>query len=85
MEQNISVNYPESLASSLKMNSSEFSNEMKNISLVKLYEIGRISSTLASKVLKITRLDFLDLLQKYKVSYFANGLESELENDFANA
>ncbi len=85
MEQNISVNYPESLASSLKMNSSEFSNEMKNISLVKLYEIGRISSTLASKVLKITRLDFLDLLQKYKVSYFANSLESELENDFANA
>ena len=85
MEQNISVNYPESLASSLKMNSSEFSNEMKNISLVKLYEIGRISSTLASKVLKITRLDFLDLLQKYKVSYFSNSLESELENDFANA
>ena len=85
MEQNISVNYPESLASSLNMSSSEFSNEIKKISLVKLYEIGRVSSTLASKVLQITRLDFLDLLHKYKVSYFANGLESELEDDFANA
>jgi len=31
------------------------------------------------------RVDFLDLLEKYNVSYFFKGLENELESDFSNA
>ncbi len=85
MEHLISINYPESLAFSLKMNVNEFQNEMKVVSLVKLYELGKISSGFASKLLKISRVDFLELLGKYNVSYFDNGLESELESDFENA
>ncbi|MBS9766774.1 MAG: UPF0175 family protein [Flavobacteriaceae bacterium] len=85
MAHSISINYPESLAFSLKMNAVEFQNEMKVVSLVKLYELGKISSGFASKLLNISRLDFLEMLSKYNVSYFDNGLENELELDFENA
>ena len=85
MEHQISINYPESLAFSLKMGNKEFVNEMKIISLVKLYELGKISSGIAADLLKLNRIDFLGLLNKYNVSYFHKGMEDELENDFANA
>ncbi len=85
MERLIAINYPESLASSLKMENQEFKNEMKIISLIKLYELGKISSGRAANLLKMNRVDFLDLLQKYNVSYFHQGLENELESDLKNA
>ena len=85
MEHLISINYPESLAFSLKMGDQEFKSEMKTLSLIKLYELGKISSGLAAKLLDINRVDFLELLEKYNVSYFHKGLENELESDFRNA
>ena len=85
MERLISINYPESLAFSLKMENQEFKDEMKLISLIKLYELGKISSGRAANLLNINRIDFLDLLQKYNVSYFHKGLENELESDLRNA
>jgi predicted HTH domain antitoxin len=85
MEKQISVSYPESLASSLKMENKEFVNEIKTISLIKLYELGKISSGLASKLLTISRIEFIDLLGKYNVSYFHESLGNELETDFSNA
>jgi len=85
MERQIAISYPESLAFSLKMENGEFETEMKKISLVKLYELGKISSGLASKLLNLSRIDFLDMLEKYNVSYFHKGLENELESDLNNA
>ena len=85
MEQLISINYPESLALSLKMDNKEFKNEMKTISLIKLYELGKISSGIAANLLSINRIEFLELLKKYNVSFFHKGLEDELESDLANA
>ncbi len=85
MEHLISINYPESLAFSLKMGNKEFGDEMKTISLIKLYELGKISSGFAANLLKLTRIDFLELLKKYNVSYFHKGIEDELENDIENA
>ena len=77
--------YPESLAFSLKMGDQEFKHEIKAISIVKLYELGKISSGQAAKLLNINRVDFLELLQKYNVSYFPKELEEELEDDIKNA
>ena len=85
MEHLIPVNYPESLAFSLKLGNQEFKSEMKTLSLIKLYELGKISSGLAAKLLSMSRVDFLDLLEKYNVSYFHKGLENEIETDFLNA
>lgn len=85
MEHLISINYPESLAFSLKMENQEFINEIKTLSLIKLYELGKISSGFAAKLLDMSRIDFLDLLEKYNVSYLHKGFENELESDFLNA
>lgn len=84
MERQIAISYPESLAFSLKMRDSEFESEMKLISIVKLYELGKISSGLASRLLNISRVDFLELLAKYNVSYLHN-YEDEIESDLRNA
>ncbi|MCK5776414.1 MAG: UPF0175 family protein [Bacteroidales bacterium] len=75
----ISINYPEKLAFLLKMENVEFAKEIKTISLVK------ISSGLASNILELSRIDFLELVEKYNVSYFNKGLENELLDDLDNA
>ena len=79
----ISISYPETLAFSLKMQNSEFEREIKTASLVKFYEMGKVSSGLAAKILGISRIDFLDRLAIYGVSSFADA--DELENDITNA
>ena len=85
MDQQIAIFYPEKLAFSMRMKRKEFESEMKLISLVKLYELGKISSGVASKLLDMTRIEFLEILKKYNDSYFYNGLEEELEADLDNA
>ena len=77
----ITVTYPKFLADSLKMQNSEFEKEIKTLSLVKLYEVGKVSSGIAAKILGISRIDFLDLLGFYHVSVFPDA--DDLEADFA--
>lgn len=85
MTQLITVDYPEDLALSLNMKNQEFKQEMKTISIVKLYEMGKISSGAAARLLNINRVDFLEILGKYKASQFYPGYENELESDVRNA
>ena len=85
LEKTIKIEYPESLANSLKLNGEEFAYEMKLSSLVKLYELGKITSGVASNILKISRLDFLELLSDYKVSVFDKYDNGDLEEDISNA
>ncbi len=81
----INIAYPESLANSLRLSEKEFESEMKTSSLVKLYELGRVSSGVAASVLGISRLDFLDLLAKYKVSVLEGSNSNDLNEDISNA
>ncbi|MBA7587862.1 hypothetical protein ES708_29907 [subsurface metagenome] len=85
MERLISVTYPESLAYNLKLADKEFENEIRTISLIKLYEIGKVSSGTASKILGISRVDFIEKLGKYQVSVFNYRDEDELNEEIANA
>ena len=81
----IAVSFPESLALSLKLDNQEFEREMKVLSLVKLYELGRISSGTAAKLLGVERVEFLDLLGKYQVSYLHPASDDDLLSDFKHA
>lgn len=77
----ISIDYPEYLANSMRMNKADFGKQMKESSLVKLFEIGKVSSGTAAKVLDMTRVEFLELLDRYKVSFLnADDLEEDLNN-----
>jgi len=85
MEEVLNVSFPKQLAFSLKMQDNEFIQEMKKLTIIKLYEIGKISSSKAAKLLNLTRIDFLELLNKYQVSVFSYVHEEELLKDLKNA
>ena len=81
MSKIISIEYPDYLANSMRMNKSEFGREIKISGLVKLFELGKISSGTASKVLEISRIDFLELLTKYNVEFLnVEDLSEDLQN-----
>lgn len=81
----INIEYPESLATTLGLSGKEFESEIKTSSLVKLFELGRISSGVAAKVLGIPRVDFLDLLSRYNVSVLGGYDLEDLNEDIVNA
>jgi len=62
----------------------EFEKEFKTAAVIKLYERGKISSGIASKLLQVSRLDFLNMLYDYKVSYLGDDIE-EILKDMENA
>lgn len=81
MAQSISIEYPDYLANSMRLNKEHFSKEVKVSALVKLFEIGKVSSGLAAKVLNISRVEFLELLAHYNVSFLnAEDLAEDIEN-----
>ncbi|MDQ7056428.1 MAG: UPF0175 family protein [Persephonella sp.] len=59
-------------------------DEVKIAALAKLYELGKISSGKAAKLLGISRVEFLDLLGKYKVQVEPD-TEEDLLKDIENA
>jgi len=81
----INIEYPESLANSLRLSGKDFESEIKTSSLVKLYELGRVSSGVAARVLGLSRLDFHELLAKYNVSVLGGYDTDDLNEDIANA
>lgn len=85
MKGTINIKYPESLANALKLNEKDFELEMKTSSLVKLYELGKVSSSVAAKVLGLSRISFLELLSKYNVSMFGGYDSDDINEDIKNA
>lgn len=82
MAKMITIDYPEYLANSMGLNKNDFGKQIKESALVKLFEIGKVSSGTAARVLNITRMEFLELLSKYKVSILN---VDDLEEDVSNA
>lgn len=79
------IQFPEEMAFSLKMQEEEFAYEIKKMALVKLFELGKISSGKAAKALGITRIAFFDILTLYKVSIFNDADIETIINDKNNA
>ena len=81
MAQIISIEYPDYLANSMRLNKEDFGKEVKLSALVKLFELGKVSSGIAAKVLNISRIEFLELLSKYNVSFLhSDDLAQDIEN-----
>jgi predicted HTH domain antitoxin len=81
MAQVITIEYPDYLANSMRMNTDNFEREIKTSALVKLFELGKISSGTAAKVLQITRIEFLELLAKYNIGFLSGmDLKEDMEN-----
>lgn len=85
MKGTINIKYPGFLADSLRLSGKDFESEMKISSLVKLYELGKVSSGVAAKVLGLSRIDFIELLSRYNVSVFGKYEADDFNEDIANA
>ena len=80
----ISLQVPEESLVSLKEQPESFARELRMLTAVKLYELGKLSSGRAAQLAGVTRVEFLLALGRYQVSPFALDAET-LAQDVANA
>ena len=74
--QQLIIDVPEQVLLAEKTDARRFAQEMKMLSAVKLYELGRLSSGRAAELAGVSRVEFLSGLSRYKVF----PLESELRD-----
>jgi predicted HTH domain antitoxin len=72
----IVIEVPEKVLLAEKTDEVSFGREMKILSAVKLYELGRLSSGRAAELAGMSRVEFLMSLERYKVF----PLQAELNN-----
>ncbi len=84
MENKISVEYPRNLPDILQISRKAFEEEAKMAMAVKLFEMKRLSSGMAAKLVGFSRVDFLLGLHKFNVPMI-DLEEDELLMDIQNA
>ncbi len=65
--QQIILQIPEKVLLAEKMDAVAFGKEMRILTAVKLYELGRLSSGRAADLAGVSRVEFLLLLKQYNV------------------
>jgi len=80
----IQVDVPDEVLISLKETTDTLPRELRIAAAVKLLEIGKLSSGRAAQLAGVSRVEFLAMLGRYRVSPFALTPE-QLERDVNNA
>ena len=80
----IQVDVPDEVLISLKETTDTLPRELRIAAAVKLFEIGKLSSGRAAQLAGVSRVEFLAMLGRYRVSPFALTPE-QLERDVSNA
>lgn len=78
------MEFPDTLPDVLHISKEQFEIEAKQALLLKLYEMKRISSGVASKILGVSRVEFLFILKQNKIPVI-DLEEGELHQDVLNA
>ena len=73
--QQITIEIPETVLLAEKMDADAFAREMRVLTAVKLYELGRLSSGRAAELAGMSRVEFLLTLKQYEVFPLAAELE----------
>jgi len=84
MPRKMEIEYPDTLPDLLQESPEEFEREAKMAMAVKLFELKRISSAFAAKMVGMDRVSFLLELHRYGVEMISMESE-ELASDVENA
>ena len=84
MSKRLTIKYPDSLPDLLQKSQEEFESEARMAMVIKLFELGKITSGMAAKICGMDRVSFLLQLHRYNISAI-NYDDSELKTDIKNA
>lgn len=84
MRRSLTVEYGDEVLLALGISPEQFGEELKLLTAVKLYELGRLSSGAAARLAGIPKPLFLTKLAEYGVDTFQL-TEDELKQDLAHA
>lgn len=73
---------PAELSDLLNLSATELNKEIKMLTAVKLYELGKISASTGAEIAELDRVSFLLQLSNYKVSIFNYAID-EIESEFS--
>ena len=80
---NINVPVPEEVLLSLRVEGTEFANQMKILTAMKLFEQEKLSIGQSATFAGMDEVSFIKFLGQNKISVF--GSASEIEEDYQNA
>jgi len=84
MKRTLTVEYGDDVLLALGVTAEQFGEELKLLTAVKLYELGRLSSGAAARLARMPKPLFLSKLAEYGVDTFRLNAE-ELQQDVTNA
>ena len=80
----ITLEYPEDLALAVWTTPEELEAQIRLMAALKMFELGKLSSGKAAELAGLSRVEFLEMCGRYKVSIFnypPNEIEAELLAD----
>ena len=82
---NLTIAVPENILFALREDNTEFSNNMKRFTALKLYELGKLSLGQGAELAGMDKRSFIAFLSEHHVSVFSHMNMEDLKRDVANA
>ena len=82
------LKYPDDLAAAIQLTPEEVDAQIRLMAALKMFELGKLSSGKAAELAGLTRVEFLEVCGRYRVSpfnYSPEELEAELQADLVAA
>ena len=82
----LTIDYPEGLEKALSTTRQEVEAQIRLMAALKMFELGKLSSGMAARLAGTTRVEFLDMCGRYRVSiinYMPEDIDAELEQDLS--
>ena len=74
------LTYPDDLERAVHMTPEELAAHIRLMAALKMFELGKLSSGKAAELAGLSRVEFLDMCGRYRVSVF-NYMPEELEDE----
>ena len=82
----LTIDYPEGLETAVSMTKQEFAAEVRLMTALKMFELGKLYSGKPAQLAGISRVEFFEMCRRYQVSivnYSGDEIEAELASDLS--